>query len=583
MATVTIEDVKENYIGDSENIIEDVIEYVTEEVLEMENEDIPGNNNLVVLAKSDNNDSTQDWPVIIVTSSLNLNEPQIINNVQFAIDKSREFLIARNKEAAIDIKHEAISRNHCVISFKENQAFVKNMSSVGMSVNNVCIKNKNQTCALNNGDEIILSKYLPEFVMKFYENASHIPAKEMKILTENLSILNKKRKKEDTLDSENVGDAKRCRQHCQNKRQELQQEKIDLETSFSQRMSNARKSYDSQMQDIHSNRTVQLTDEHIKRIKEELEQKFEAEKKMIKSEYTRQMEKWKSEIDAENEKLKLEMETEKNKLKIDMESETKKLLNQVTATSEELNMKVKENEELKDKLKIAEELIQIGQQELIRESESKREIIEQAKQELEEAQKSKQEALKKCLENENMKNYLAESNEKLKSCYEQKIEALYGTKLDLEKEIEVKLKEKTSESEGIINQLSSELDSVRELLTIHENERQVLESEVQTKISDFAEVLESEAQCTICSEIFVNAVTLLGCMHTFCEYCITAWKKQKQECPICRHKITKNQEKRNILIDSWIASFIEKMSPAVKSNRQEVIAIRAQQAQSKTS
>uniref|UniRef100_A0A8D9FAR2 E3 ubiquitin-protein ligase RNF8-A n=2 Tax=Cacopsylla melanoneura TaxID=428564 RepID=A0A8D9FAR2_9HEMI len=178
-----------------------------------------------------------------------------------------------------------------------------------------------------------------------------------------------------------------------------------------------------------------------------------------------------------------------------------------------------------------------------------------------------------------MKNYLAESNEKLKSCYEHKIEALYGTKLDLEKQIEARLNEKNTESETIINQLSNELDSVRELLTIHENERQVLESEVQSKIADFAEVLESEAQCTICSEIFINAVTLLGCMHTFCEFCITEWKKQKLECPICRHKIAKNQEKRNILIDSWIASFIDKMSPAIKANRQEVIKIRAQQAQ----
>uniref|UniRef100_A0A8D8U141 FHA domain-containing protein n=1 Tax=Cacopsylla melanoneura TaxID=428564 RepID=A0A8D8U141_9HEMI len=242
--TVTSEDEKENY---NEPAMEDAIEYVAEDVLESEREDIPDNNS-VVLAKSNETDSSHDGPVIIVVS-VNLNEPHIIDNVQFAIDKSKGFLIGRNKEAAIDIKHQAISRDHCLIDFKKDQAMVENLSSLGMLVNRKYLKKKNQTCSLNNGYEIILSKYLPEFVLKFYEKASHIPAEEMKILTKNMAILNRKRKIESsTLDSENVVDAKRSRQNNQNKRQELQQEKINLETSFSKRLSTARKSYDTRME-----------------------------------------------------------------------------------------------------------------------------------------------------------------------------------------------------------------------------------------------------------------------------------------------------------------------------------------------
>lgn len=55
----------------------------------------------------------------------------------------------------------------------------------------------------------------------------------------------------------------------------------------------------------------------------------------------------------------------------------------------------------------------------------------------------------------------------------------------------------------------------------------------QETLTEFGELMESELQCSICAELFVEATTL-NCSHTFCKYCICTWKKKKKDCPICR-------------------------------------------------
>lgn len=63
------------------------------------------------------------------------------------------------------------------------------------------------------------------------------------------------------------------------------------------------------------------------------------------------------------------------------------------------------------------------------------------------------------------------------------------------------------------------------------------------------DAFENELQCSICTELFIKAVTL-NCSHTFCKYCINQWKKSKSKCPICR-KIIKN-EFSTLVLDTYI-------------------------------
>ncbi|EFX73792.1 hypothetical protein DAPPUDRAFT_324999 [Daphnia pulex] len=66
------------------------------------------------------------------------------------------------------------------------------------------------------------------------------------------------------------------------------------------------------------------------------------------------------------------------------------------------------------------------------------------------------------------------------------------------------------------------------------------------------ERMEIELRCGICSELMVSATTLLNCMHTFCQYCISQWQHFDAQrvtveggrltvetvgCPVCRDVI----------------------------------------------
>lgn len=58
----------------------------------------------------------------------------------------------------------------------------------------------------------------------------------------------------------------------------------------------------------------------------------------------------------------------------------------------------------------------------------------------------------------------------------------------------------------------------------------------QDMMDNFRELAESQLQCAVCSELFVEAVSV-NCGHTFCHYCIGEWRKKKNNCPVCRTNI----------------------------------------------
>ncbi|KFR06491.1 E3 ubiquitin-protein ligase RNF8 [Opisthocomus hoazin] len=82
------------------------------------------------------------------------------------------------------------------------------------------------------------------------------------------------------------------------------------------------------------------------------------------------------------------------------------------------------------------------------------------------------------------------------------------------------------------------------------------------------DVLENELQCTICSEHFIEAVTL-NCAHSFCSYCINEWTKRKVECPICRQEI--QSKTRSLVLDNCIDRMVEKLDVEMKEHRLTLI------------
>ncbi|PNF19196.1 hypothetical protein B7P43_G09606 [Cryptotermes secundus] len=166
------------------------------------------------------------------------------------------------------------------------------------------------------------------------------------------------------------------------------------------------------------------------------------------------------------------------------------------------------------------------------------------------------------------------------------IQSLQDEKLKIENDIRGTLSRKEGESAEKLKRLQEELQKVKTDLSNTEGKMKYLEKELerttkakevasesclmakQDVLTNFGELVETELQCSICSELLVSATTL-NCTHTFCHYCIVQWMKKKNTCPICR-KCIRSQNK-SIVVDNFIDKMVENLSMELKNRRQEIV------------
>ncbi|XP_017782728.1 PREDICTED: E3 ubiquitin-protein ligase RNF8-B-like isoform X2 [Nicrophorus vespilloides] len=79
---------------------------------------------------------------------------------------------------------------------------------------------------------------------------------------------------------------------------------------------------------------------------------------------------------------------------------------------------------------------------------------------------------------------------------------------------------------------------------------------------------EEELACSICTELLVKAVTL-NCQHTFCSYCISLWRKNKNLCPICKTKIKEHVP--TLLINNLVEKVVENLPLEERKRRETII------------
>ncbi|NWU98003.1 RNF8 ligase, partial [Upupa epops] len=118
--------------------------------------------------------------------------------------------------------------------------------------------------------------------------------------------------------------------------------------------------------------------------------------------------------------------------------------------------------------------------------------------------------------------------------------------------------------EDIIRAKNKELEETKE-------EKEKVRAQKEEVLNQMNDVLENELQCTICSEHFIEAVTL-NCAHSFCSYCINEWTKRKVECPICRQEI--KSKTRSLVLDNCIDRMVEKLDVETKEHRLTLISAR---------
>ncbi|XP_013381504.1 E3 ubiquitin-protein ligase RNF8-like [Lingula anatina] len=301
------------------------------------------------------------------------------------------------------------------------------------------------------------------------------------------------------------------------------------------------------------------------------------------------------------EKLKAaekEMEEMRKRLE-EKEAAQKEMLKQLQENEERINL---EKQDQKQKLQEAENMISEMVQALKEREQTKAQMIEDIRQKEEEArlkleqQRANMEEERKKFEEEmksEVQKQLQEKEELLRQQLTVQRNALLEEKerieKDLQQEMERKLEEKDKDLE---NRLLKEKENLEKIISNKELEQKMLESQLnETKIenektkeqmlkaredvlTNFADVMETELQCSICNELFIQA-TSLNCSHSFCAYCIGQWIEKKKECPICRSAITfKN---RSIVLDSYIDRMVEHLSEEMKENRKILIESRKEE------
>ncbi|XP_069092413.1 E3 ubiquitin-protein ligase RNF8 isoform X5 [Pleurodeles waltl] len=115
--------------------------------------------------------------------------------------------------------------------------------------------------------------------------------------------------------------------------------------------------------------------------------------------------------------------------------------------------------------------------------------------------------------------------------------------------------------EQIIQAKNKELQATME-------EKEKVQAQKEEALNQMNIVLDNELQCIICSEHFIEAVTL-NCAHSFCSYCIKEWIKRKVECPICRQEIV--TQTRSLVLDNCIERMMENLSHEMKQHRLALI------------
>ncbi|XP_067680209.1 E3 ubiquitin-protein ligase RNF8-like [Haliotis asinina] len=209
---------------------------------------------------------------------------------------------------------------------------------------------------------------------------------------------------------------------------------------------------------------------------------------------------------------------------------------------------------------------------------SKQEALEREKQAIEKKMKAELEAQLKERE-ARLTEYLTNQRNAL---LEEKGRVQEKLQLEMDKALEEKdklLEEQLIKQKEQLERVIEEKELKQKMLesqlkdTVAENEKQK-ESTYQTRediLSNLTDVMESELQCSICNELFVQA-TSLNCSHGFCALCINQWMERKKDCPVCRAPVT--GQHRSIVLDSYIDKMVDHLTDELKERRKELVETR---------
>ncbi|ESO82104.1 hypothetical protein LOTGIDRAFT_56827, partial [Lottia gigantea] len=72
--------------------------------------------------------------------------------------------------------------------------------------------------------------------------------------------------------------------------------------------------------------------------------------------------------------------------------------------------------------------------------------------------------------------------------------------------------------------------------------------------------------CVLCGGYFVDATTIIECLHSFCKTCIIRYLESNKTCPSCDVLIHKTRPRLNIRSDKTLQDIVYKLVPGLYKN-----------------
>ncbi|XP_026752290.2 E3 ubiquitin-protein ligase rnf8-B-like isoform X2 [Galleria mellonella] len=545
------------------------------------------------------------------------------NNFQEISLTSSEFTLGRGLQNSVVIPFLAISRNHCTFrKIGNSEWIIEDNSTFGLLINGQKL-GKGNIKKLSNEDVIILEPS-EEFKYRFiFESDTNIiPRKRIKLEVDdetNNFINDVKIKFEESQSCEikHLEDKIQNRKQMQTATMILKQQ---LQINMDRKIKHLESQYALQIENLKGEKSeveqqkalrIAERDAQLAMVKEEMEMKILELMDQIKKHNEAE-----SEMIKENNSLKEKLLKEREEFLSELNRKNtskEEMLKKLTAKmKEQEEVRLKEKQELEEMLRTETEQLRLAKEKELKELEKQKELREiELKQELDEIKKNLEEKVQQTEQQKlNAEQYLNEQMEQMKKLNdEEKVKMdqliqereeirkkLAEAQINSEKSLEElksrvtqretelaalaaeRIQKQAEQSSEVISSLQDQLEKMRKQLEIVETENKNLIESVpdpfkegtskQSTLAEVGQLMESELQCSICAELFINAITL-NCSHTFCKYCITAWKRKKKDCPICRAAIT--SECKSLVIDSFIEKMVLNLTEEMKNKRQELL------------
>ncbi|XP_076633487.1 uncharacterized protein LOC143347816 [Colletes latitarsis] len=78
--------------------------------------------------------------------------------------------------------------------------------------------------------------------------------------------------------------------------------------------------------------------------------------------------------------------------------------------------------------------------------------------------------------------------------------------------------------------------------------------------------LNDQLTCKLCGGYFIDATTIIECLHSFCRSCIVKYLKNNKYCPICEVQVHKSKPLLNIRPDHTLQDIVYKLVPGCYQN-----------------